>query len=381
MSAERTIDELAGLDVGSLCDSELRELFIAQRHEIDRREAFAARLLAVLHGRRLPSGDGASSTPAWVQSQTGQRYADAKVSLEAGLACESLPLTAKAWAQGEISTSAARTICRGQREGHEAVFASMEETLVDYGAGHDFRGLDAMIRHYQTRADALDDVEPADRNHVHLAHSGNRWVLDGDLDELAGATVDAAIRAATDRPGADDDRSAAKRRADALTRICRFFLDHADLPVEGGEVPHVSVVVNWESIRGGLPSTEADVALTPSDVRRLLCEADVSRIVVGPDRVPLDVGRATRNPSKALRRAVVVRDRGCRFPGCDRRPGWCETHHVVPWLRGGETKLDNLVLLCDFHHHTIHKPGWNATFDGHTFTVVKPDGDVVARRR
>ena len=72
-----------------------------------------------------------------------------------------------------------------------------------------------------------------------------------------------------------------------------------------------------------------------------------------------------------------MRDQGCRFPGCDRRPSWCQTHHVIPWHAGGDTKLDNLVLLCDFHHHTIHKPAWNTTFDGHTLTVTKPDGDVV----
>jgi hypothetical protein len=371
------VDELVGTDVATLCDSEIRETLVALRREVDRQEAFAAELLAAAHHRTIPAGDGSSSTPAWVQSRTGQRYGDAKASLDAGLACESLPLTAKAWAQGEISTSAARTICRGQRPGHEDVYSSMEETLVDYAAGRDFRGLDAMIRHYQTRADALDDTEPAERNHLHPSHTGNRWFLDADYDELAGATIDEAIRAATDKPSEDDPRTAAKRRADALTRICRFFLDHADLPVEGGEVPHVSIAVNWEGIRDGLPSTHSDVALTPADIMQLLCEANVSRIVVGPGSIPLDVGRATRHPSKALRRAVVMRDGGCRFPNCDRRPSWCQTHHVIPWFSDGETKLDNLVLLCDFHHHVVHKPGWRATFDGLTFEVRNPDGRIV----
>jgi Domain of unknown function (DUF222) len=372
-----TFEELVDVDSTMLCDSEIRAAYVGARGMIDRLEAAAARLLAAAHHRTIPLGEGASSTPAWSQAQTGQRYSDAKATLEAGLGCESLPLTAKAWAQGEISASAARTICRGQRAGHEDVYASIEATLVDYAVGRDFRGLDAMIRHYQTRADALDDVEAADRNHVHLSHSGNRWVLDGDLDELAGATVDEAIRAATDQPSEGDDRSAAKRRADALSRICRFFLDHAGLPVEGGEVPHVSIVVSWETLRDRLPPTVSDVALGPADVSRLLCEANVSRIVVGPDRVPLDVGRATRNPSRALRRALTVRDQGCRFPGCDRRPSWCQTHHVVPWFPDGETKLDNLVLLCDFHHHVVHKPGWTATFDGVTFEVTNPDGRLI----
>jgi hypothetical protein len=347
------------------------------RREIDRLEASAARLLAGVHHRGIPAGDGAASTPAWSQWQTGQRVSEARASLDAGTACESLPLTAKAWAQGEISASAARTICRGRRPGHEDVYASIEDTLVGCAAKRDLRGLDLLIRHYHARADALDDTEPSEKNGLHLSRVGNRWPLDGDLDELAGTIVDEAIRAATDKPTEGDARTPTKRRADALVRICRFFLDHANLPIEGGEVPHVSIVVNWDTIRQGRPAADSDTTLTPADINQLLCEANISRIVLGPDSIPLDVGRAHREPSKALRRAVSVRDRRCRYPGCDRRPSWCQTHHVIPWIPDGPTALDNLVLLCDFHHHVIHKPGWHATFDGNTFEVTNPDGRII----
>jgi Domain of unknown function (DUF222) len=212
---ERTVEELAALDVSVLCDSEIREIFLDLRRDIDRREAVAARLLAVLHGRGIPAGDGASSTPAWVQSQTGQRFSEARASLDAGQACASLPLVAKAWAQGEISAGAARTICCGQRAGHEDVYASIEETLVAYGANRDVRGLDLMIRHYQARADALDDIEPSDRNHLHISHTGNPWILDADVDELAGVTIATAIDAATDKPS---EGTIARPPNDAPTR-------------------------------------------------------------------------------------------------------------------------------------------------------------------
>src|SRR5471030_855342 len=98
MSEALTIDELEALDPSLLCDSEIRETFIEVRRENDRREAVAARLLVALHRRGIPSGDGASSTPVWVQFQTGQRVRDARVSLAAGKACETMPLMAKAWA-------------------------------------------------------------------------------------------------------------------------------------------------------------------------------------------------------------------------------------------------------------------------------------------
>ena len=95
----------------------------------------------------------------------------------------------------------------------------------------------------------------------------------------------------------------------------------------------------------------------PRDIERLLCDCDISRIVTGPDSLPLDVGRMRRNPTPAMRRALVERDGGCRWPGCDRPAGFCDAHHVEPWQHGGETKLTNLVLLCSHHHHVTHKPG------------------------
>jgi hypothetical protein len=377
----RAVDELADVDPPAMCDAEMRETYLVLRREIDRSEACAARLLAGIDGRGIPSGDGASSTAAWVQAHTGQRYTEAHASLATGRACEALPVTAKAWAEGNISASAARMICRGVRDGHEDIYAAVEETLVEFAARHDFRSVEGLIRHYQTRVDALDGIEPSDLNGTHLSRVGNRWSLTSDLDGVDGAIHDAALNAAMDQPGEDDTRSPAKRRAHASTRIHRFFLDHAELPVEGGEVPHLNIIIGWETIRAGaealLATRPSDTALSPTDIERLLCEANISRVVLGPDSIPLDVGRATRTPSKALRRAVMIRDGGCRFPGCDRKPSWCEVHHHDPWHAGGETKLETLLAGCDYHHHLIHKPGWRATFDGRTFTVVNPEGRII----
>ncbi|HEX2063884.1 MAG TPA: HNH endonuclease signature motif containing protein, partial [Acidimicrobiales bacterium] len=76
--------------------------------------------------------------------------------------------------------------------------------------------------------------------------------------------------------------------------------------------------------------------------------------------------------------ALVVRDRRCRFPGCDREAGWCEGHHLLPWTEGGPTSLDNLVLLCSRHHHRLHEPGWHAKLmpDGELH-VTSPEGKVL----
>ena len=105
----RAVDEVVGHDITQMPDAAIRAEFIGLSREGDRLACRRSLLLAALHGRGIPAGDGASSTPPWVQSQTGQRYSEAKASLDAGLACVAMPLTAKAWEQGEISTSAVVT--------------------------------------------------------------------------------------------------------------------------------------------------------------------------------------------------------------------------------------------------------------------------------
>ncbi len=89
------------------------------------------------------------------------------------------------------------------------------------------------------------------------------------------------------------------------------------------------------------------------------------------------MGRAKRVAPRWLRRAVAHRDRGCRYPGCDRAPNRCEVHHVIPWWNGGHTNLTNCILLCAFHHHVVHRQGWTNTFNGITYTVTNADGHQI----
>src|SRR3954451_15299724 len=112
------VDELVGIEISDLPDAAIRAEYVTLRRQIDRQEHRAAALLVAIDRRGIPWGDGASSTPAWVQWQTGQRSNVAKRSFDAGVACESLPLTDKAWRQGEISASAAGAIGAGRNDAH-----------------------------------------------------------------------------------------------------------------------------------------------------------------------------------------------------------------------------------------------------------------------
>jgi Domain of unknown function (DUF222)/HNH endonuclease len=90
----------------------------------------------------------------------------------------------------------------------------------------------------------------------------------------------------------------------------------------------------------------------------------------GAPTQPLEVGRTTRTVAPAQRNALVVRDGGCAFPGCDRPQGWCEAHHLRHWAHGGPTDLANLALLCWAHHRAVHEGGWQLQRD--------PDGRLTA---
>jgi hypothetical protein len=96
----------------------------------------------------------------------------------------------------------------------------------------------------------------------------------------------------------------------------------------------------------------------PALLARLLDDCTISRVVFGPDGQLLDIGTATRVWPVGMRRAIIERDRGCRFVGCDRRPEWCDIDHVVPWEEHGPTAVWNGLLLCRHHHRAKRRDGW-----------------------
>jgi 5-methylcytosine-specific restriction endonuclease McrA len=102
------------------------------------------------------------------------------------------------------------------------------------------------------------------------------------------------------------------------------------------------------------------------------CDAVCSTVEVDEQGAPLTVGRATRTVPPSIRRALMVRDRGCCFPGCDRPPAWTDGHHLVHWADGGETSLENIVLLCRPHHRLVHEEGWTLRRDEGGEIVATP---------
>ncbi|BAL91826.1 putative HNH endonuclease [Actinoplanes missouriensis 431] len=186
-----------------------------------------------------------------------------------------------------------------------------------------------------------------------------RGMLDAEAAAVVTAAIDPLCRpagAAAELAEGGTARTPGQRRADALTDVCRLVLAGGELPANGGDRPQMVVTVGFDALKQRLAGGDCDTGepLSPATVRKLACDAMVLPLVLGGAGQVLDAGRNRRLVTGPLRRALVARDRGCTFPGCDRPARWCEAHHVVPWFEGGPTSLDNLALLCAHHHHTIH---------------------------
>jgi Domain of unknown function (DUF222)/HNH endonuclease len=238
------------------------------------------------------------------------------------------------------------------------------------------------MRAWRECASAHRDPRPEPPQGLHLSRTlADRWRLDANLGAETGELLSTALRLAQ-TPDADGEpvRTPASRRADAPGDICRYFLDHQRSCRGGRHRPHLNVVLDIERYRAlaGAGATTADgTGLDRTTVERLLCDAALHRVLTQGRSTILDYGTATRTIPAPLYNALVLRDRRCRFPGCDRPAAWCEGHHVRPWLYGGPTQLLNLVLLCSRHHHLLHHPHWHAKLlPDATLEITNPQGHV-----
>ena len=202
-------------------------------------------------------------------------------------------------------------------------------------------------------------------------------IVHGLLDSVGGATLRTTLDALARPMGVGDDRKRERRLADALIELAAHGLDAGVVPQRAGDHVHLQVTASLETLLGmtGAPAGEMDFSspIAAATVRRLACDAGVTRVLMDAKSAVIDVGRTTRVPSVATRRALNARDRGCVWPGCDRPAGWTAAHHVVFWGHGGDTDIDNIVLICHLHHWMVHEGGWVlARTDNATVRAVPP---------
>ena len=385
------IDSLRVEVLPDLPDARIEEDFTELQRVSELLEIERLRRLAELDRRRLYERDGHLSAASWLATAHKVSWRAARDQIRVARALDEMPQTRRALEAGDVSMAAVRLLV-GSRDADPEAFSRSEAQLVDAARIHSAYDLQKVVAYWrqgvdrERAKDGEDTLRERRRLHASVSFAGMVRV-DGDLDPETGETLLTALSAVLDaesRSRTDDDvRTPAQRRADALGEICRRWLDRSDRPSVAGERPHVTVTVGTEALRGDLASTsELDHvgAVPPETARRLACDASIMRVVLSGRSEPLDIGRRASVIPVAMRRAVIVRDRHCRFPGCDRPHKWCDAHHVLHWADGGPTALPNLLLLCRRHHRLVHQGGFGLALEDGRAEFRRPDGSVLEDR-
>jgi hypothetical protein len=282
-----------------------------------------------------------------------------------------LPCVSEAFSRGDISAAHARVVAAAFTPERAAALAPVERELAEAASTHTPQELGALVRYVTDAIDgdggSASDEVLHERRRLHISRTiDGLLATDGLYDADAAEIHLAAINAEMERDRRQHDpRSPAQRRADALTNLLRQSLERSEVGSTRNARPHITVVVDLESLVGAPADLAAMLRaerhgqrfLSSATLERLACDCDISRVITSGRSEVLDVGRTTRAISPALWKALVVRDGHCRAPACHQPPERCEAHHLQPWSEGGRTELANLELLCWYHHRFRHSSG------------------------
>ena len=336
---------------------------------------------------------GWPSAAHWLSYRCGFSLGTSREKVRVSKALPGLPLIRTGFKRGELSFAQVRALTRIATPENEATVlrwakhctASQLERLARLYRRHG-ESAAALAQHRERSFTHWEEDDgmvsfrvrlPAEQAALVLkAIEAAKDSLDGqDLDDVSAATRMAQIEEPPDHP--DEDVSAETRQArqaDAFMRVAEAYLEPDLRPRSTAEKYQVHVHLDLRKDADG-PVDDPDApALAEETIRRLGCEAGLVPVLHDGEEI-LSVGRRTRAVPPAIRRALRLRDRGCRFPGCTHHRH-VDAHHIRHWSDGGETKLSNLVELCGRHHRLLHEGGYGmkATDDG-ALVFTRPDGE------
>ncbi len=391
----RVTDLLAGASAGGGLPVDGESLAVLRRC-IDRLEAVFVAALCRFEDAGGHRADGATSATVWARESLRMSGGAARERLRAGrVLAKQLPGVGAAFAAGEVSLAHVAAIAAVMEAdpARRAQLVRAEPELLEVARTVEPRRMREVIEGW-----ALDADPEADRRNapalfaqrtlvVAPGPSGAVDVL-GQLDPVGGAAVITVLDAvASGLRSAQDERTPGQLRADALVALATgalAFGEHAPgarVPDTGGLRPQVVVTIPLSAVRDRLGSAELERVgrISADTALRILCDAAVHPALIDDTTgQTLDLGRSQRDPDPRLRRAVLLRDRGCRFAGCDRPWAWCEVHHLIPWSQGGLTDRENLVVVCLRHHHDVHEGGFRILKRaGGGFRTLRPDGTEI----
>jgi hypothetical protein len=368
-SLSRGLEQLSGIEDWQWSDAELLVATESAYRHLAAATAAALRLVAEVDRRGIAPDAGAPTTAALLTARVQMQVGQARAQVRLAHALERRPATAEALASGAVNVEHARVITETldtlPATADDATVVEAEETLLRHAESFTPKVVGRIGKHLCGVLDPdgpePDDREPADPGYFLNLRTRDDGTAEGEflLDPVTALTLTSLVDAhAKPRPSSvegPDLRPAGRRRADALAEVVRLAAA-SDQPVPGQGRPSIAVTVSLAELRDRLPVLGPDdQTLTAADIRRLACDAGIIPVVLGSRGEVLDVGRRRRTVPTGIRRALIVRDKGCAFPQCDRPPDWTDAHHIIEWSDGGSTSLDNLVLLCGHHHDTIHQ--------------------------
>ena len=338
-------------------------------------------------GEHLVNGN--ITAASWIARTCGMSVNSAADRLRVGEQLESLPNVAAALAAGEIGYQSASILSHLRDKLGEKRDLFNEEEMLELARKHSVSTLRYLCNYAWHVADPDGFFKEAEENftrrRLHISQMADgMYAVDGLLDPVTGAAFKTAVDALAKRKGPEDERTPSQRMHDAVGELVHHAMDQGTLPRRNGVRPHINLTTTIEGVKNEVGAPPADLELSlPISTRtleRIACDCTMSRVLLA-DSMVIDVGRATRVISGPTRRALRVRDRGCRWPGCDRPVNWSTPHHIIAWSRGGPSELSNLVLVCYYHHRLVHEGGWQVINSGREFRFLPPERLVMKRAR
>ena len=374
------ISALAAVSLSCLTRNALGVASVRVQTMIDRLTMAHAQIVTAADRAGVWAGSGARNMADWSALQTKTSYGDANDRMRLGDAADSVPELADAVAAGQLSAKSATALHPAIKE---AAHGADTAALVQKAKGSTPREAAAAGEKFRdnNRAKPETPEEAEERRYR------RRSVRSGQPDDgMVTSTVVLpvvehrkfinAISHLAGTPCEGDQRTTEQRLADGLTLLCDAY---AKGDVNGGrERPTILLVIDADTMSGDNEhdAHTANADRVPAHVARRMAEnAHLQRVIRVGSQI-IDLGRTARLASESQYRALVVRDQGCRWPGCHIPSAWCEIDHLEPFP-AGPTNLANLVMWCSHHHHEKHRPGVVVRGNAHDFSITLANGTII----
>ncbi len=324
------------------------------------------RLLTLIREYDLRSGwncGGTRSCAHWLNWKCGIALGAAREKVRVAHALTDLPKISQAFREGRVSYSKVRAMTR-------VATPENEDYLLMIARHGTASHMERLVRGYRRvgRSEALQQL--SSRELSYYVDEDGTYVIRGRLTPEQGERMVQALDAAMEELPRDEDQTVAMRRADALEALAESFLSTGAGDSSGADRYTVHVYTRVDEL-----AEAGDVSAETS--RRESCDCGIVHWLENEQGQALDIGRRSRNITPALRRALHHRDGGCTFPGCTAQRH-VDAHHVTHWADGGETRLDNLVLLCRHHHRLVHEGGFAVSLSSEgKKRFRRPDGTAI----